>query len=65
MEPLNHPFRRDYEVDAFIFINGPRTPVKLLVWEHDGFTIVYHRLEKGAFELWLHGWIPNPWRLAT
>jgi transposase len=37
--------------DAFIFINKPRTHLKLLVWEHDGFTIVYRRLEKGAFEV--------------
>jgi transposase len=37
--------------DVFIFINKPRTHIKLLVWEHDGFTIVYRRLEKGTFEL--------------
>ncbi|MDQ6609010.1 MAG: IS66 family insertion sequence element accessory protein TnpB [Bacteroidota bacterium] len=37
--------------DAFIFINRPRTHLKLLVWERDGFTIVYRRLEKGAFEV--------------
>jgi transposase len=37
--------------DAFIFINRPRTHLKLLVWEHDGFTIVYRRLEKGTFEV--------------
>ena len=37
--------------DAFIFINRPRTHLKLLVWENDGFTIVYRRLEKGAFEV--------------
>ena len=37
--------------DLFIFINRPRTHLKLLVWEHDGFTIVYRRLEKGAFEV--------------
>jgi transposase len=37
--------------DAFIFINKPRTHLKLLVWEMDGFTIVYRRLEKGAFEV--------------
>lgn len=37
--------------DAFIFINRPRTHMKLLVWEHDGFTIVYRRLEKGTFEV--------------
>lgn len=37
--------------DAFIFINRTRTHLKLLVWEHDGFTIVYRRLEKGTFEV--------------
>jgi Transposase and inactivated derivatives len=37
--------------DVFIFINRPRTHVKLLLWEHDGFTIVYRRLEKGSFEV--------------
>jgi transposase len=37
--------------DAFIFINRPRTHLKLLVWEQDGFTIVYCRLEKGSFEV--------------
>jgi transposase len=37
--------------DAFIFINKPRTHLKLLVWEQDGFTIVYHRIEKGTFEV--------------
>jgi transposase len=37
--------------DVFIFINKPRTHIKLLVWEHDGFTIVYRRLEEGTFEV--------------
>ena len=37
--------------DVFIFINRPRTHLKLLVWEMDGFTIVYRRLEKGTFEV--------------
>jgi transposase len=37
--------------DVFIFINKPRTHIKLLVWERDGFTIVYRRLEKGTFEV--------------
>lgn len=37
--------------DAFIFINRPRTHLKLLVWEQDGYTIVYRRLEKGTFEV--------------
>jgi len=37
--------------DAFIFINKPRTHLKLLIYEHGGFTIFYRRLEKGAFEV--------------
>lgn len=37
--------------DAFIFINKPRTHIKLLVWEQGGFTIFYRRLEKGTFEV--------------
>ena len=37
--------------DAFIFINRSRTHIKLLVWEHGGFTIFYRRLEKGTFEI--------------
>ena len=34
--------------DAFIFINRPRTHLKLLVYEQGGFTIFYRRLEQGA-----------------
>jgi len=37
--------------DAFIFINKPRSHLKLLVYEQGGFTIFYRRLEKGAFEV--------------
>ena len=37
--------------DAFIFINKPRTHLKLLVYEQGGFTIFYRRLEQGAFEV--------------
>lgn len=37
--------------DAFIFINRPRTHLKLLVYEQGGFTIFYRRLEKGCFEV--------------
>jgi transposase len=37
--------------DAFIFINKPRTHLKLPVYEQGGFTIFYRRLEKGAFEV--------------
>ena len=37
--------------DAFIFINKPRTHLKMLVYEQGGFTIFYRRLETGAFEV--------------
>ena len=37
--------------DAFIFINRPRTHLKLLLWENGGFTIFYRRLEQGTFEI--------------
>jgi transposase len=37
--------------DAFIFINKPRTHLKMLVYEQGGFTLFYRRLEKGAFEV--------------
>jgi transposase len=36
---------------VFIFINRRRTQVKLLLWEGDGFSIYYKRLEKGTYEL--------------
>lgn len=37
--------------DAFIFINRPRTHLKLLVYEQGGFAIFYRRLEQGGFEV--------------
>ena len=37
--------------DVFIFINKPRTHIKLLLWEKGGFTLFYRRLEKYAFEV--------------
>jgi transposase len=43
--------RQVLQGDAFIFINKPRTHLKLLVYEQGGFTIFYRRLEKGAFEV--------------
>lgn len=36
---------------VFILMNRRRTQVKLLLWEGDGFSIYYKRLEKGTFEL--------------
>ena len=48
---LNELGRQMLQGDAFIFINKPRTHLKLLVYEQGGFTIFYRRLEKGAFEV--------------
>ncbi len=48
---VNELGRQVTEGDAFIFINKPRTHLKLLVYEQGGFTIFYRRLEKGAFEV--------------
>lgn len=36
---------------VFIFMNRRRTQVKLLLWEGDGFSIYYKRLERGTYEL--------------
>lgn len=35
---------------VFIFINKKRNQVKLLLWEGDGFSLYYKRLEKGTYE---------------
>ena len=48
---INELGREVMSGDAFIFINKPRTHLKLLVYEQGGFTIFYRRLEKGAFEV--------------
>src|ERR1700748_1100251 len=48
---LNELGRQVTQGDAFIFINKPRTHLKMLVYEQGGFTIFYRRLEKGAFEV--------------
>jgi transposase len=34
----------------FIFINKKRSQVKLLLWEGDGLSLYYKRLEKGTYE---------------
>ena len=36
---------------VFIFLNRRLTHIKLLLWEGDGFSIYYKRLEKGTYEL--------------
>ena len=36
---------------VFIFINKKRNQVKLLLWDADGLSMYYKRLEKGTYEL--------------
>ena len=37
--------------EVFIFINKRCNQMKLLLWEGDGFSLYYKRLEKGTYEL--------------
>jgi transposase len=36
--------------DIFIFLNKPRTHIKLLYWDGDGFALFCKRLEKGRYQ---------------
>ena len=35
---------------VFIFINRPKTHIKMLYWDGDGFVIYYKRLERGRYK---------------
>jgi len=35
---------------GFVFINKRKTHLKMLMWEGDGFSLYYKRLEAGTFE---------------
>jgi transposase len=37
--------------DVFIFMNGRRDRIKLLMWDKTGFALYYKQLESGTFEL--------------
>jgi transposase len=36
---------------VFIFVNRKHNQIKLLLWEGDGFSLYYKRLEKGTYEI--------------
>ena len=35
----------------FVFINRPATHMKVLFYDRSGFTLLYHRLERGTFQV--------------
>jgi transposase len=49
-------FRDDpFSGDVFVFHNGAKDRVKLLVWDRNGFWLLYKRLEKGTFPFGIGG----------
>lgn len=49
---VRNEFQKDpLSGEVFIFINKRCNQVKLLLWEGDGFSLYYKRLEKGTYEV--------------
>jgi len=47
---INKMGRKVTDGSGYAFINKKRTHLKLLIFEGDGFSIYYKRLEKGTFD---------------
>ena len=62
---VNELGRQVMQGDAFIFINKPRTHLKLLVYEQGGFTIFYRRLEKGVLKCRPLTWMQKSMQLSA
>ena len=49
-------FRDDpFSGDVFVFHNGAKDRVKLLLWDRNGFWLLYKRLEQGTFPFDVRG----------
>lgn len=44
-------FSAKINAGIFVFINRAKNKVKILCWHHNGFTLIYKRLEKGKFTM--------------
>jgi transposase len=60
----NEMNRRPTDGSVYIFFNGTRDKVKMLIWDVDGYVIYGKRLEKGRFEQLLNKDTFNQYQIA-